>query len=99
MFLLGSVSKNDDKDYSVTCQGPCNNFEVKLTSGSGDPDLYVKPVRLMIISLLSRRLDKKNFRRLGAVKIVVTYANLRIREKRIHAPAYRHRLQGGWLML
>ena len=46
-FHLGSVSKNDDKDYSVTCRGFCNNFEVKLTADSGDPDLYVKPVRLI----------------------------------------------------
>ena len=65
MFNLGSVSKDDDKDYSVTCQGPCKNVEVKLTSGSGDPDLYVKPVRSMNISLLARRLDKTIFQTPG----------------------------------
>ena len=50
MFNLGFVSKDNDKHYLVKCRGPCNNVEVKLTCSSGDPDLYLKPVRRMKIA-------------------------------------------------
>ena len=48
VFNLGSVSS--DKHYVVKCRGPCNDVEVKVTCSSGDPDLYLKPVRRMEIT-------------------------------------------------
>ena len=40
--IVPSGNKNDEFDYTVTCQGPCKGVRIELEGVSGDADLYVR---------------------------------------------------------
>ncbi len=37
-----SGNKNDEFDYTVTCQGPCKDVKIELLGVSRDADLYAR---------------------------------------------------------